>query len=290
MLDRIKKAKQYREQGGTASPEQAASLATSPAPPTPPAQASNSAQPSVLTTVLPSSPVAPQAQPSVAAKRARDVSETGYSTYGEVVEELGDWEEGKRFKDNRDAAFAKARSGGFSRSGSTSVTPAAPSSSAEQPTEDIDPLTGTAQQAADFLREALASDDGQQNQNERPEIFTLLQEDRQKQKGADIVSVRQNYSASTSAVAQTAAAEKEFEPTDYTPKISTWGRFPRPSNISECAPASCALHACQPNKTLKLESMPPMCQYDSQVTTSRRCICKRTLTPGIRFSPKALVL
>ena len=241
MLDRIKQAKQYREKGGaTSSSQQAASPGPPPAPPSTPALNSSGGPPSVLTTVLPASPVAPKAQPSVAAKRAKDVSATGYSSFGEVVEEVGDWEEGKRFKQDRDAAFAKARSGGFSRSGSTTSNPAAPSASVDQPAaESVDPITGTAQQAAKFLREALASDDGHQNRDERPEIFTLLQEDKQKQKGADIVSVRQNYSATTSAAAQTAAAE--FEPTDYTPKISTWGRFPRPSNISECAPPCCKI-------------------------------------------------
>ena len=192
------------------------------------AQPNSQVPPPVLTTVLPVSP-AQQIPPAVAAKKAKDVSETGYSSFGEIVEETSDFEEGRRFTDARTAAFSKARSSGFSRSADNTSSSSAQGSAAGPSADALDPPNGTAQRAADFLRDAFTPDEQQQNPNERPEIFTLLQEDRQRQQGADIVSVGQNYSASTAAAAQTAAADAA----DYTPKVSTWGRFPRPSNISE---------------------------------------------------------
>ncbi len=233
MLARIQKAKQYRESAGTATPggqQQAAPQGlSSRLQSVPQAQAVSKAPPSVLTTVLPAA-TAQQSAAAVTAKKAKDISSTGYSSFGEVPEEVGDYEEGKRFTKAGTAAFAKARSSGFSRLADSPGKIPTQSQAAEPSGDATDPLNGTAQQAAEFLRDAFTPDDQQQNPDERPEIFTLLQEDRQKRQGADIVSVGQNYSATTAAAAQTAAADAA----DYTPKVSTWGRFPRPSNISEC--------------------------------------------------------
>ena len=192
MLARIQKAKQYREQAPKAGQQQAAP-ATLPANlrSAPTAQPNSEAPPPVLTTVLPASP-AQNATPVVTAKKAKDVSETGYSSFGEIIEETGDFEEGRRFTDARTAAFSKARSSGFSRSADNTSSSSAQGSAAGPSGDALDPLNGTAQQAADFLKDAFTPDDQQQNPNERPEIFTLLQEDRQKQQGADIVSVGHN--------------------------------------------------------------------------------------------------
>lgn len=55
----------------------------------------------------------------------------------------------------------------------------------------------------------------------RPEEFTAAKEQRLKQKGAEIITVDPNYRPEGESV------EK------YQPKVTTWGVFPRPKNISQ---------------------------------------------------------
>lgn len=55
----------------------------------------------------------------------------------------------------------------------------------------------------------------------RPEEFTRQKEERQKAMGVDIITVDPNYRP------EGASAER------YQPKVTTWGVFPRPNNISE---------------------------------------------------------
>ena len=70
-------------------------------------------------------------------------------------------------------------------------------------------FAGSAEQRASFLPNL--EDVDQMDPDVRPEDFKIAEEERRRQRGAEIISVDKSYR----------------------PKVSTWGMFPRPANISE---------------------------------------------------------
>jgi hypothetical protein len=77
------------------------------------------------------------------------------------------------------------------------------------------------------------------NPNLRPEEFTALKEAQMKKRGAEIITVdayqegdeqQQQQQQQPSAAA---AAATDDDDGMYTPKVATWGIFPRPKNISK---------------------------------------------------------
>ena len=140
MLARIQKAKQYRQQGST-SPNFRAAAGHLPTVEL--AQRSYSTaeywQPPCCPDHCPACFTSTESNTAVSAKKAKDVSETGYSSFGEVPEESADFEEGRRFTDAGTAAFAKARSSGFSRSADGSSRTAAQGGAAGPSGDAFDP-------------------------------------------------------------------------------------------------------------------------------------------------------
>ncbi|GAX77168.1 hypothetical protein CEUSTIGMA_g4613.t1 [Chlamydomonas eustigma] len=125
------------------------------------------------------------------------------------------------------------------------------------------PGRGSAIQAEPSLASVLRSDSNL-DANLRPEEFTLQKEERMKQMGAQIITVDQTYNPGASmadstqlreAKSKESASSSKYQgsatsPTNtsnsasgstiqvsdevlYQPKVSTWGAFPRPNNISE---------------------------------------------------------
>eukprot|EP00891_Asterochloris_glomerata_P003111 jgi/Astpho2/3111/fgenesh1_pg.00051_%23_83_t len=91
----------------------------------------------------------------------------------------------------------------------------------------LDPAqsSGSAQQAAGFLQQAVREEASKEQRLQRelsPEQYSLWKEKQMKAQRAEIISVDKNYSA-----------DKSVMDPDYKPKVATWGVFKRPSNISE---------------------------------------------------------
>lgn len=81
-------------------------------------------------------------------------------------------------------------------------------------------------QAAPFLRQVMQQDVSSSGSSAElsAEQFTLAKEKERRARGAEIITVDQNYQSSGAGGAGPDGA--------YRPKVATWGVFPRPANIS----------------------------------------------------------
>jgi hypothetical protein len=112
--------------------------------------------------------------------------------------------------------------------------------------------TGSSAEPADWLKGVLADQGPVQDPNVRMEVFTEAKEERMRQRGADIITIDPSYrpdlnysdaepssntetgasSSDTSADSAESSGSSEQEG-KYKPKVTTWGVFPRPKNISQ---------------------------------------------------------